>query len=196
MFGTLVGFGAIVGEVFAPPLVKIFNLLNDVFGKLGDLIQRHQTLAKVIGYPIGAFLGFIAILGTVSLALASFLKPLSFAIFPFAPLKNVIIQIIPWLKVKSLVLWQNIRAIIAWLVSLTKAAFSAIFPRLINILRGVILAIRAFNLSLLFSPVGLFIAGIAAIIGMGYLLYRNWDKVVRALSAAWEWLKNNWKKLV
>ncbi|MEM4618911.1 MAG: phage tail tape measure protein [Desulfurococcaceae archaeon] len=194
-FGTLAGFGATVGELFAPPLIKIFNLLNDLFDKLGDFIQRHQTLAKVIGYPIGAFLGFIAILGTVSLALASFLKLLSFAFFPFQLLKKEIVQIIPWLRAKALVLWQNIRALAIWLISLTKAAFSAVFSRLISALRGVTLAIRAFNLSLLFSPVGLFIAGIAAIIGIGYLLYRNWDKVVKAISTAWEWLKNNWKKL-
>lgn len=191
-FGTLTSFAAIVGELFAPPLMKIFNLLNDVFGALGDFIQKHQTLAKVIGYPVGAFLGFIAVLGSISLALASFLKLLSFALFPFIPLKIAIITFLPLLKLKTLALWQNIKALNIWLVSLARAVFSRVFSILLSALRALIVAFRAFNLSLLFSPIGLIIT---AVVGVLYLLWRHWNKVVKAISSAWEWLKSNWQKL-
>ncbi len=49
---------------------------------------------------------------------------------------------------------------------------------------------------MLTNPIGLIITAISLLIGIGYLLYRNWDKIAKALASAWNWLKNNWQKLL
>ncbi|WP_392559355.1 hypothetical protein [Orbus mooreae] len=52
----------------------------------------------------------------------------------------------------------------------------------------VIPVIIKFGLALLANPVGLVIAGIAALIAAGYLLYENWDTVCA-------WIENIWNKV-
>ncbi|ODA44234.1 Phage tail length tape-measure protein [Thermodesulfovibrio sp. N1] len=49
---------------------------------------------------------------------------------------------------------------------------------------------------MLTNPIGWILLGITALVAAGYLLYRNWDKVSKALSSAWNWLRENWKKLL
>ena len=42
------------------------------------------------------------------------------------------------------------------------------------------------------NPIGLIILGVAALIAAGYALYKNWDTVCAAVSAAWQWV---WDKI-
>lgn len=53
---------------------------------------------------------------------------------------------------------------------------------------GIFLAVGAFNtaISALTSPVGLAIIAITALIAIGILLYKNWDTITAAMSAAWQ----------
>lgn len=46
-----------------------------------------------------------------------------------------------------------------------------------------------FGLALMANPIGLVITGIAALIAAGYLLYKNWDKVVKFLKGLWDGVK-------
>jgi len=48
----------------------------------------------------------------------------------------------------------------------------------------------AFNVALNANPIGLVVLGIAALIGVGYLLYKNWDTITSGLQRAWTWFKN------
>lgn len=49
----------------------------------------------------------------------------------------------------------------------------------------------AYNSALLACPVMWLVAGIAAVVAAGYLLYKNWDDVTKFSSQAWEWFCNN-----
>lgn len=49
----------------------------------------------------------------------------------------------------------------------------------------------AYNSALLACPVMWLVAGIAAVVAAGYLLYKNWDDVTKFGSQAWEWFCNN-----
>jgi hypothetical protein len=73
-------------------LIAILNPLNDLLGKLADFIQENRTVARVLTLTVGGFVSFLAIMGTVSLAVASFMKLFSIA---FAPVK--------WLMTISLI---------------------------------------------------------------------------------------------
>lgn len=47
-----------------------------------------------------------------------------------------------------------------------------------------------FNAALNANPIGLVVLGIAALVGAGYLLYKNWDTITAGLQKAWIWFKN------
>ena len=72
--------------------------------------------------------------------------------------------------------------------------------RLVTAIKGLTISaisgIRAISTALLTTPVGWIILGITALVAAGYLLWRNWDKVSKALGSAWNWLKENWKKVL
>lgn len=47
-----------------------------------------------------------------------------------------------------------------------------------------------FNAALAANPIGLVVAGVAALVGAGYLLYKNWDTVTKFMSDSWNAVKN------
>jgi TP901 family phage tail tape measure protein len=90
--GTLVNLLSVIGSLVAPTLIAMLNLLNNLLGKLADFIQENKTVARVLTLVVDGFVGVLAIMGTVSLTVASFMKLFSLA---FAPIK--------WLMTISLI---------------------------------------------------------------------------------------------
>ncbi len=97
-------------------------------------------------------------------------------------IKQKIVAMFSWIKAKILAV--NWSLILRNTLLFLKTAFF-----------NVIAVIRAFTITLFTTPVGWFLLGMTAIIGVGYLLYKNWDRIVKWLSSALNWLKENWKKL-
>ncbi|GEM_PF-7050886 len=73
---------------------------------------------------------------------------------------------------------------------LTLSAGIAIFNGLKAVINAVKLAQIALNLAMLANPVGVVIAAVTALIGVGVLLYQNWDKVTATMKSVWENFKN------
>ncbi|MFQ0992914.1 phage tail tape measure protein, partial [Gilliamella apicola] len=71
-----------------------------------------------------------------------------------------------------------------WLKGTTKAVLmlSKSFIKLIPV-------VIKFGVALLANPVGLVIAGIAALVAAGYFLYKNWDQVVKFIKNMWSGVK-------
>lgn len=46
----------------------------------------------------------------------------------------------------------------------------------------------AWNIALNANPIGLIVLAVAALIGIGWLLYNNWDDICAGMQAAWDWL--------
>lgn len=72
---------------------------------------------------------------------------------------------------------------------LTLAAGIAIFNGLKTAINLAKAAQIAFNLALLANPIGVVITAVTALIGVGILLYQNWDKVTASTKEAWEQFK-------
>ena len=162
--GTLESLMAVVGELFAEPLTKTFDAINNnILGPIIDWIRANQTLAKAVAYPIAILVAFISVLGSLSLVFASVIKLFAFSLSVFSAVGTAI-------KMLAVVF---------------------------NFLRGVILFTRLAMLSLIaFNPVALIIiAVVGALAGVAFLLWRNWDRVVKLLVSAWNWLKQNWQRL-
>jgi len=110
--GTFVTLLSTVGSLVAPTLIAIINPLNEFLGKLSDFIEENRTVARVLTLTVGGFVSFLAIMGTVSLAVASFMKLFALA---FAPVK--------WLMSINLIrnltsaLWQNTIAFVKWMIT-------------------------------------------------------------------------------
>jgi len=50
----------------------------------------------------------------------------------------------------------------------------------------------ALNVAMTANPIGLIIVGIAALIGIGVALYRNWDVIKAKAGELWSWMKEKW----
>ena len=108
-----------------------------------------------------------------------------------------------WLMVTRYRILETTAALKAWIANLARVSFAY----MISGLKTAAIAIKAFSLSaiagikaisiaMLTTPIGWMIMGIAALVGVGYMLYKHWDTVSKALSAAWNWLKESWKSLL
>lgn len=194
--GTLTQLAAVIGELVAPSLKKLVDTLNNFIGKVIDFIQSHQTLAKVLAYTVGSFITFLVVLGTLGLILASVIKLFSFAFSPFVWLVRINL-----VRSFTAALIQNSVALLRWAWTGTastgwlKALDFFLLKAKLRVLE-LIFAFRALLVAFLTNPIGLIITGILALVGAGYLLYRNWDKVSKALTSAFNWLIMVLNKLV
>lgn len=193
--GTLSTFFANLGELIAPELNKLLNKINDFIGIMSDFVDKHKTAAKIIFLSAGAFVGFLVVLGAVGLVLASVMKLFAIAFSPFVWLSRTKL-----VRALTSAVIENSIAMLSWIKAKILAVnWGSILRNTLLFLRiaffNIIAVIRAFTITLFTTPIGWFILGITAIVGVGYLLYRNWDRVVKWLSSAWNWLKENWKKL-
>ena len=110
--GSLMQVSAIVGSLVAPSLKVLMDTINNLLGRIGDFINRHQTLSKVLAYTIGGVVGFLAVLGALGIAVASFMKIMSFAFSPVLWLmRNTMIRSL------TLAIFQNIAALIKWAIT-------------------------------------------------------------------------------
>jgi len=196
--GTLQNVFAIVGSTLAPTLKKIADFLNDLADTIGNFLEKHKTLASIIGWSIGGFALFtVGIMATAG-AIAAIMFPLKIFIWTLGTLgplmrgagiatgffRNHLLHALP-------VIWEKIKALTILSAQMARMAFTG----LISGLKSVILAVRALSIAFFTSPIGWFALGITALIGVGYLLWRHWDKVSKALSTIWSWLKSTWEKV-
>jgi len=110
--GTFVNLMSVIGSLVAPTLISILNPINDFLGKLTDLIQEHETLSKVLALTVGAFVSLLAIMGAISLAVASFMKLFSFAFAPFRWLMSINL-----VRSLTIAFWQNTLAFVKWMIT-------------------------------------------------------------------------------
>ena len=54
-------------------------------------------------------------------------------------------------------------------------------------IRSAVLAQGALNTVMMLNPIGLIITAVAALVAVGVLLYKNWDKVTATFSSLWDW---------
>lgn len=85
---------------------------------------------------------------------------------------------------------QKVILIVAGLIAAI-SPLAALFSQITTIISGVSAAI-----SFLVSPVGLVIAGIAALIAVGVLLYKNWDTIKEKTTEIWGKVKEEFQKIV
>jgi TP901 family phage tail tape measure protein len=197
--GTLQNVFAIVGSTLAPTLKKIADFLNDLADNIGQFLEKHKTLASIIGWSIGGFAIFtVGIMATAG-AIAAIMFPLKTFIWILGTLgplmrgagiatgffRNHLLHALP-------AIWAKIKALTILSAQMARMAFTG----LISGLKSVILAVRALSIAFFTSPIGWFALGIITLIGAVYLLWKHWDTVSKWLAKALSWLKSSWDAVI
>ena len=169
-----------MGEILFPDLEKLINKFGDVL----DIVEKFQKENPKLfsGLIKGVAYGSVALLGLGATA-----KIVGFGISGLSP----IFKGIGWLIEKE-VASKGVTALLKLLTS-SKGMFIGIgngiktFSLAIGgFFKGVIVGAVKFGTALLASPITWYIAVIMAVIGAGYLLYKNWDLIKEKSKELWD----------
>ena len=133
-----------------------------ISAKVGEFLENFKAaLPQIKGFLVGVFTG----INNTATALGGWMPLLQNSGKLFLAIKAI--QMAMWLKGTTKAVFM-----------LTKSFIKAI-PAIIK-----------FGVALLANPIGMVIAGIAALVTAGYFLYKNWDKVVKFIKGMWNGVKS------
>lgn len=174
--------GITIGNVLLPPLASLAELVAGAAGMLDGFAQQFPFLTKVIVMTTAALIAMkiAAIAGGYAW---TFLAGVGLT------LKRVVDVVRIAYLLNTGALAANTTASKASIV-MSKAMVAAQMTWS-AITKTVTAAQWLLNAALLANPIGLVIAGIAALIAVGVVLYKNWDKIKSFFSGLWDSLKND-----
>ncbi|WP_270835401.1 phage tail tape measure protein [Aeromonas sp. QDB30] len=154
--GTFTNAMVNFGEAIAPEIKAITEWIAELSERLGNWAKKNPELSNTL-MKVGGILSAVTIaFGGLSLAVAAVLGPMAIMKLTFGIL-----------GIKGTFLGKAITMLLAPLKWLT-------------------LGIFRLGMAMLTTPVGWFIMGIAAIAGVAYLIYKNWDGIAKWFSELWE----------
>lgn len=143
-----------VGKILLPGIVTLSGVISKAANKVQAFTEKHPALAKVL------VIGTASVLG-LSVALTGLMYVAGIIASPFISMRALLVrlttaQTVSTVATQKLTLAQRASAVAtnAW----AKAQ-------------------RVLNIVMRANHIGLIITGVGALIGAGYLLIKNWDKV-------------------
>lgn len=91
--------------------------------------------------------------------------------------------------VKTLMIAKSALAVGTTLLASRTLLLNGVVTTATFVTKAVTVAQWALNAALTANPIGLVVAGVAALIGIGIALYKNWDKISKFFITAWENIK-------
>lgn len=143
--------------------------LIDWNGRLG------KTILWLVNSPIAKF---IASFAAIALIVVKFLNPLG-TLIGLLRAFSVALNLGGGALKGILLVARIFASALAGLGNILISLATKIFPLLMQ-------AALRLGAALLTTPIGWLMAGIALLIGAGYLLYKNWDKISAAVSMVWD----------
>ena len=92
--------------------------------------------------------------------------------------------------VKALMIAKSALAVGTTLLASKTLLLNGVVTTATVVTKAVTVAQWALNAALTANPIGLIVAGVAALIGVGIALYKNWDKISKFFITAWENIKS------
>lgn len=169
-----------MGEILFPDLEKVLNKFGDIL----EVIEKFQKENPKVfsGLVKGVAYGSVALLGLGATA-----KIVGFGISGLSP----VFKGIGWLiekevaskgKTALLKLLTSSKSLFVGLGTGLKTASFAIG----GFLKGAIAGVAKFGVALLANPITWYVAAIMAVVGAGYLLYKNWDLIKEKGKEVWD----------
>lgn len=173
--------GITIGNVLLPPLATLAEMVAGAAGIIDSFAQQFPTLTAVI---VGTTAALIA--GKIAAIAGGYAW--TFVAGVGLTLKRVVDTIRVAYLLNTGALAANTTASKASLI--VSKAMTAAQVAWAAVTKTVTAAQWLLNAALLANPIGLVIAAIAALIAIGVLLYKNWDKVKAVAINTWSAIKN------
>lgn len=169
-----------MGEILFPDLEKILNKFGDIL----DVVEKFQKENPKLfsGLVRGVAYGSVALLGLGAAA-----KIVGFGISGLSP----VFKGIGWLIEKEVA--SKGKSALLKLLTSSKSLFVGLGTGLKTasfaiggFLKGAIAGVAKFGVALLANPITWYVAAIMAVVGAGYLLYKNWDLIKEKGKEVWD----------
>lgn len=167
---------ATIGQQLLPVIKPLLDMAISLTGKILEYIQANKEIIK------SRIVGFFKAAATAASVLWWGLTSLWSVLKFLAP---VIITVgTAMLVYKGIMAGMAVAQYVTSFMALSKSIgfYNAA-------LKSLTIVQRIYNFVMMANPIGLIIAGIAALIAIVWVLYENWDAVTGALKSAWEWMK-------
>ncbi|MBN3122816.1 phage tail tape measure protein [Pectobacterium brasiliense] len=181
MTTSLLNIALNVGEALTPVLVSLSDALIPILDQLVTWTAANPELVRGIVMAVAGFFAFRMALSGAKLGMDILLPSLQ-------SVWKGIQQGWQWLKGLNLKgLWQGIRSALSGWASAGKSAVGRILSSVLR--SGFMMAIRGLAGMLLATPVGWVVAAVvgvvAALVGIGALIYKYWDQISSFFSRHW-----------
>ena len=169
-----------MGEILFPDLEKMLNKFGDIL----DVVEKFQKENPKLfsGLVRGVAYGSVALLGLGATA-----KIVGFGISGLSP----VFKGIGWLIEKEVA--SKGKSALLKLLTSSKSLFVGLGTGLKTasfaiggFLKGAIAGVAKFGVALLANPITWYVAAIMAVVGAGYLLYKNWDLIKEKGKEVWD----------
>lgn len=166
----MANMGITLGSVLLPPIVDLATKFGAVATKVQEFADKYPNLTANIIKVTASVMAF-----TVAFSVVNYVFSLMKQ--GFMALKLV------WTTLKLIFVEGKIQAIGS---AIATKALSAAQMAQAGVAKVGAVAQGALNAVMSANPIALVIVAIAALIGIGVALYKNWDKVKETLSGLWE----------
>jgi phage-related protein len=163
----------------------LLSLIGNLFRFIGQLVVALAPLGSVVLQLASSFVQWATTSGLVQTALNLIRATGQFLLQHLGALKVVLASVLA-----GFMAFKGVMAVVS-IINAVKNAF--------NTLKTVFTAVRtAFTLlrvAMLANPFGLVMAAILALIAVGVLLYKNWDKIKQYAQQLWTRLQQVWNNI-
>ena len=201
----LTDLGIVAGTVLLPPLQTATSVLGAVFGIVGKLMERFPALTGVVMTGVGILVAFkvgalaagyaatflsdgLAIARTLMLALRPSVLAANFALA-----RQRVILVASAVAQRSAIVATKVWTGAKWALN---AALNATGARVVAVTvaqKSAMAATRlwtavqwALNVALNANPIGLIVAGVAALAGAAYMLIKYWEPIKEFFLDLWD----------
>ncbi len=205
IFGQIEGLNQVFaitgagGKKFAETLRMMGNsagATEKAFKKMSQSVSfqfdQMKTSLQVLGISIGTLL--LPPLNALLKTITDFIKPITDFIQAHKTLAKVLIYPVVGFGLLLTVL-GSLMATIGF-AGQGIINFVSFMPSLVSGLRTATAAVMGFSSALLTNPITWIIAGIVALVAVGYYLYKHWNTIAKHLTSIWEKMKNGFHEVV
>jgi phage-related protein len=205
--GTWTTIKLVFGQTFIPALTAATQAVTAILNPILEFMMANEGVRKAIAWTAAGAAGFLLFGGAVMVARGFFglLRLTALAsMSPFrqigtgvAFLKTQLLGVIPFIKAKTVALWQKIAALTASGVSALKSGSAFVWHKTAMIAGAVATKVMAaaqwaLNAAFIASPVGWIVLGILALGAAVYGIVKYWDLIKEKAVGAWNWIKSVW----
>ena len=155
------------------------SLVRDLLPALTKVAQAFANMPTSVVVGTVGVLGFLAVLSPIAGGLAALVALIGKVKLAMVALSSG--TLVLRLQLAALAVQSAAMAVVAKVVAAAKGIWTA--------------AQWALNVALTANPIGLVIAGIAALIAVLVVVVKYWDNITAAVKVAWEWLDKLWASI-